>query len=124
MSHSVGGTNLGGPGLLAAGPSALFREVRRVLRAEGDVYLLHSVAFDTDLRHALRRRDSQSLKSSLGPMTRWPSSSVLGRRCPWSQRRLLTRRATARAPRRKSTGLIGEPASADTHDRSEDRIVE
>src|SRR5207247_1687781 len=34
-------------------PAALFREVRRVLRAEGDVYLLYSVAFDTDLRHAL-----------------------------------------------------------------------
>ena len=35
------------------GPAALFREVRRVLRAEGDVYLLHSVSSDTDLRHAL-----------------------------------------------------------------------
>ena len=34
-------------------PAALFREVRRVLRAEGDVYLLHSVSSDTELRHAL-----------------------------------------------------------------------
>jgi len=34
-------------------PASLLRDVRRVLRAEGDVYLLHSVSSDADLRYAL-----------------------------------------------------------------------
>jgi len=34
-------------------PAGLLREVRRVLRAEGDVYLLHSVSSDAEFRRAV-----------------------------------------------------------------------